>query len=436
MFWGCVVLTVLRIRHYVYTQDRVDSLPAARQQPPRAERAAYVLASFTNGRELGDGLRLLTSRDGRRWSVLPGEPVLLPLARTGGRVFRDPSVVWHGGRYHLVWTSDLCVGQRRKQWKCDQLPPKGRPLPRFGYAHSADLIVWEGIRLVEVALEGACSLWAPEIVGLPSAEGGGLMITFSATLALADKCPVNFKAHRHGAWSVRALELDAEGAALSFTPPRRLRVDPGESMIDLAPQLEARPAQPGRPPHLLFYKAEANACAHREWVVGVPPRADLGQCTLVLRQLAAWNASGPWLVDECARGDYFPGNTISRPCVEGPTPLQLDTGETLILFDSYRLDCTMLTPPPCEEARVGGAAAADVGLRPASSAPRGQCAYVPARKGFGALVSRDLCHWKDISGAVVTPEAYKHGTALALRGAARDAACASQASGPLAALCE
>lgn len=338
----------------------------------------------------------------------------------------SPSVLWHGDRFHLVWSSDLCVGQIRGQWKCHQLPPKGRPLPRFGYAHSADLVNWRDVRLVEVPLEGACSLWAPELSAVPHAEGGGLQVTFSAAIARDAPCPPTFRKHKHSGFWLRSADMHG------FTPPRRLQLGagPDESSIDLFPLLGARAATPGEPPHLLFYKSEHNACKQRVWSVGSAPRAAEGQCTLVLRQASSWNASGPWRPAAGCRGGFVPG-AISRPCVEGPSPIRLHSGETLLLFDAYREDCTLLAPPPCDRAGVW----ADAGLRldrAASAAGKGTpCAYVPARKGFGALLSSDLCTWTDVSSSIEAPANYKHGTAISLHGAARRAACGAPDS-PLA----
>ena len=224
-----------------------------------AGRRVYILSSFQNGRTLGDGLRLLASHDGRQWSAVPEK--LLPLSRTGGRVFRDPSLLWHGAMFHLVWTSDLCVGQRKGVWKCERLGPKGRPLPRFGYARSADLVTWEGVRLVDVPLRGACSLWAPELTALPSDEGGGFMLVFSATRVADGRCPVNFQATAHRSYVMTSHDL------VRFSAPRPLQLTGvHESVIDLYPMLNptplaphARATGPAAAPrrHILWYKSEA-----------------------------------------------------------------------------------------------------------------------------------------------------------------------------------
>ena len=81
------------------------------------------MASFKDGKVMGDGLRLLYSTDGLRWEALPSADKVdrgygddIVLAREdipNARVFRDPSLLWHGGFFHLVFTSELCVYQVR-----------------------------------------------------------------------------------------------------------------------------------------------------------------------------------------------------------------------------------------------------------------------------------------------------------------------------------
>ena len=62
-------------------------------------------------------------------------------------------------------------------------------------------------------------------------------------------------------------------------------------------------------------------------------------------------------------------------------------------------------------------------LRAEGTAAGGQCAFEPARKGFGGMVSDDLRRWTDASESVEVPEDYKHGTALTLNREARNAVC-------------
>ena len=288
---------------------------------------AYVLAAFKNSETLGDGLRVLTSTDALSWDPLPAEPLLLGLARTGGRVFRDPSIAWADGRFHLVFTSDLCVGQVRAAWRCERLPLKGRPAARFGYATSTDLVHWEGVRLVQVPLRAACSLWAPEVAVLPPSAGGGFVVFFSATQVFDGKCPTTLKGLAHRSWMVRSRDMR------SFTPPRRILNEVSESAIDLFPIFHARPSHPS--PHVLIFKSERNLCERREWTAGRAPLASRGDCTLVLRVATASNVTGPWRVDTSVEGSFFSG-AISRPCAEGPTAVRDRGGDLVLLFDGCR----------------------------------------------------------------------------------------------------
>ena len=100
----------------------------------------YLMATFQDGDSLGDGLRLALSLDGLRWRALADNPLVVNVNSTGGNVFRDPSILWHAGSFHVVFTSDICVDQRGYDWRC------GNPVPgsatRFGYVHSTDLVTW------------------------------------------------------------------------------------------------------------------------------------------------------------------------------------------------------------------------------------------------------------------------------------------------------
>ena len=81
------------------------------------EAGGYVMASFKQGKAMGDGLRLLHSQDALRWEALPpsGKPVLAWTEVEGASVFRDPSMVWDRGLFHLVFTAELCVHQERNK---------------------------------------------------------------------------------------------------------------------------------------------------------------------------------------------------------------------------------------------------------------------------------------------------------------------------------
>ena len=410
-----------------------------------------MLTSFQDGTELGDGLRLLVSPDGLKWSELPGAPLILPRAKAAkSRVFRDPSMVYHGGHFHLVFTSDLCVDQVPGHWQCRR-HTKPRPVARFGYARSRDLVKWEAIKHVEMPVKDACSLWAPEATLLPQSEGGGLMVIFTVTVA-AGTCPPTMRESDHKPYYVISRDFKNFGA------PKPLDVNHGESIIDMFPLLMrggegiggdgGGDAEEDGGSHVLFYKAEANLCgrpydAPLEWRYGSALHTN-ASCSLVLRQARASKATGPWRPDLAAHGSFF-SDAISRPCVEGPTIVKSpDERSWILLFDNYRSDCLLLVPRddtdvvPCST--VAGRPAGDAGLRLShrgSAHADGMCAYEPSRQGFGAMVSDDLRTWTDISGSVSAPPFHKHGTAIKLLPRAWKGICdeAQERRSPFAAIC-
>lgn len=147
----------------------------------------WVLTTFTDGSKLGEGMHLLTSRagDGRRWTPLPGDPLVFshadfpPWEEAGGRatVFRDPSITWHGGWFHLVFTTELCAGLPTVAFHCDRRHERAGLNARFGYARSRDLLSWRNVQPVAVPLAGACNVWAPEWFLLTAAEAQALALS-------------------------------------------------------------------------------------------------------------------------------------------------------------------------------------------------------------------------------------------------------------------
>ena len=124
--------------------------------PRPAKTHAFAFVTFTDGRTLGEGLHVLGSTDGRRWTALAGDPLVLKQG-TLGVVFRDPSIAWHGGYFHLAFTTELCVGLERPGFDCHwEQRSAHAPPARFGYARSVDLVTWENVRPVAVELPSAC----------------------------------------------------------------------------------------------------------------------------------------------------------------------------------------------------------------------------------------------------------------------------------------
>jgi len=186
-------------------------------------------------------------------------------------------------------------------------------------------------------------------------------------------------------------------------------------------------------------------------------------------------------------GDFFT-DAISRPCCEGPALLRAPPGAAvnggpggrgwILIFDQYRDDCTLFgakvgsgggslllggadggegggdggcgliggrpvaemglvaveeSAGP-EEAPEGGGgnwiseggAGDPISVGGAGTPKSGRCAYRPARKGLGALMSSDLRTWHDVSGRVSAPPGYKHGTVVELPPRALHAVCSGR----------
>jgi hypothetical protein len=107
------------------------------------KKQVYMFTSFNE--PASDGLRLLYSYDGYKWTDV-GRTFVKP--EVGSKVMRDPSIAKGAdGEYHLVWTSG---------WNKD----KG-----FGYAHSKDLIHWSTPAFIPVmeSDSNVVNVWAPEV---------------------------------------------------------------------------------------------------------------------------------------------------------------------------------------------------------------------------------------------------------------------------------
>jgi len=112
------------------------------------EDAVFLLSYFKGNGETG--VFLAASEDGLVFKDLnEGRPVFMPPQWQGQNLTRDPSIVYHDGLFHMVWTSSW-VGS------C------------FGAATSSDLKRWsEPIRVEPFrnwpADAQPANTWAPEV---------------------------------------------------------------------------------------------------------------------------------------------------------------------------------------------------------------------------------------------------------------------------------
>ena len=111
-----------------------------------AESDDILIFSFFRGNGQA-GMCLAASEDGLKFTPLNNDqPVMKPAPWEGQNLTRDPSVVFHDGMFHAVWTTS---------WRGNC----------FGYAESKDLVNWSDPVRVEPFPSNQIprNTWAPEI---------------------------------------------------------------------------------------------------------------------------------------------------------------------------------------------------------------------------------------------------------------------------------
>ena len=165
---------------------------------------AYLFTSFHE--PASEGLRMLYSYDGYRWSEL--DTVLLKPAVGNQKVMRDPSMVQGpDGTFHLVWTSS---------WRGD----KG-----FGYASSKDLINWSDQQFIPVMEHelSTVNVWAPELYY--DRDGKQFLIIWASTIPGRFDKGIEEDSNNHRMYITTTRDFK------TFTPAT-LFLDPGFSVID------------------------------------------------------------------------------------------------------------------------------------------------------------------------------------------------------------
>jgi hypothetical protein len=167
------------------------------------KKQVYLFTSFNE--PASDGLRLLYSYDGYKWTDV-GRTFVKP--EVGSKVLRDPSMAKGAdGEYRLVWTSG---------WKND----KG-----FGYAHSKDLIHWSAPEFIPVMENDSnvVNVWAPEIFF--DDENNQFIIVWASTI------PFRFPKGEEAEDNNHRLYYTVTKDFKTFSPSK-LYLDPQFSVID------------------------------------------------------------------------------------------------------------------------------------------------------------------------------------------------------------
>lgn len=165
---------------------------------------AYVFTSFHE--PANEGLRLLYSTDGYRWSD-PNKIFLKPEIGSQ-KIMRDPSMVQGpDGTFHLVWTCS---------WKGDR---------GFGYASSKDLMNWSEQKFIPVLEKEptTVNVWAPEL--FYDDEKNEFIIIWASTVPFRFEKGIEAEDNNHRMYSITTRDFKTFSSAKLF-------LDPGFSVID------------------------------------------------------------------------------------------------------------------------------------------------------------------------------------------------------------
>jgi len=197
----------------------VPALLLLAASPAVADDEVLVLSYFRGNGEAG--VYLAASADGHRFVPLnDDQPVFSPPDWPKQSLTRDPSILHHEGRFHMVWTSN---------WE-------GRV---FGYASSPDLVEWSEpvrVRPFPESLppeDQPQNVWAPEIHHDPLHDDFFILFSSTTPRELGDGDSPTPHDLDHRTYVVRTRDGNEFSDA-------RLFYDPGFSVID--PVLRRDPA--------------------------------------------------------------------------------------------------------------------------------------------------------------------------------------------------
>ena len=156
------------MRHLVIAAAALMGLLALTGAPWQASQRAqndhvFLFAYFLDNGQ--SGVHLAISRNGLLFEGVNDHRPILPAPEWPGEdLTRDPSLFFHEGTFHLVWTTGWWTRS-------------------IGYASSGDLVTWSAPRKIAVwpeAIEGVRNTWAPELHW--DSEREEFFILFSSTL--------------------------------------------------------------------------------------------------------------------------------------------------------------------------------------------------------------------------------------------------------------
>ena len=263
-----------------------------------AEETAVLFTYFKGNGE--SGVFLKASADGFDFrDINDGNPIFTPPESwpDDQQLTRDPSVVYHDGTFHMVWTTN---------WE-------GRV---FGYARSPDLTSWTDTTLVRPFpadlpdAQQPNNVWAPEVHYDP--RNDDFFVVFSSTIP-GRHGPEDEGAdahdNNHRMYVVRTENFE------SFTDAERF-YDPGFSSID---------------GQLVYDTTDSD---DRRWLMAFKHERMPEHGGKTLRLVSQDPDTGEF----SDYGDPIvgPGSGLVEHWVEGPTLLKMDDGGWHLYWDAYR----------------------------------------------------------------------------------------------------
>lgn len=178
---------------------------------PHESGDVFLLPYFLGNGETG--VYFAYSRDGLHFEWLNDGKVVMPAPSWGDEsLTRDPSILYHDGLFHMVWTTS---------WKSRSI----------GYARSKDLRRWSAAKKIDVwgDFTAVRNTWAPELHWDP--EEDEFLILWSSTTVEEledDDGSADVHGHDHRTYAVRTADFQMFSRPTLFYSPR----SPELSVID------------------------------------------------------------------------------------------------------------------------------------------------------------------------------------------------------------
>ncbi|QDU55113.1 glycoside hydrolase family 43 protein [Aeoliella mucimassa] len=248
-----------------------------------------------------NGVFLAWSSDGRTFHpVNDGRPIFTPPKWSEGQhLTRDPSIVFHDGLFHMVWTSNW-----DGRW--------------FGYASSPDLKQWsEPVKIQPFAdgKEQPNNVWAPELFRDPVA--GDFKIVWSSTLPSElndDDGSADTHGHDHRMYYISTSDFK------SFSEPKLLFNDENYSVIDA---------------QVAFDPQDSDDPHEGRWIMALKRETPVQQDGKNIRLAFSPAEISPESFTNATKPIVGASTSIQgRDMAEGPTLIHWN-GEWLLYWDSY-----------------------------------------------------------------------------------------------------